>query len=107
MSDCELYYIINKGNDNNSYITIGFCMLLDTEEYVSKYTFYNNEDLIKNFSLLVQNTNFSFLDMNNNIIRRSNCTLGFYEKNDIIFGLEYTDYINNIIKSLIIDLKNQ
>ena len=107
MSDCELYYTINKGNDNNSYITIDFFMLLDTEEYVSKYTFYNNEDLIKNFSLLVQNTNFSFLDMNNNIIRRSNCTLGFYEKNDIIFGLEYTDYINNIIKSLIIDLKNQ
>jgi hypothetical protein len=107
MSICELYYIIKKENDNNSYITIDFCMLVDTEEYISKNTFYNNEDLINNLSLLVQNANFSFLDIYNNVIRRSNCILGFYKKNDIIFGLEYTDNINNIIKSLIIDLKNK
>ena len=88
MTSYNFYYNINKNHNN---INIDFCLLYDTDEYIAKYEFNDNHDLIANLKILLQKTDFGIF---------------FHHDNELIFGLEYKNYINDIILNAIADLEN-
>jgi hypothetical protein len=102
MLSVKFYYIINI---IDNIINIDFSVLFDSDESIAKYKFKNKNDLIVNLKTLVQSIDFKFYDIDNNCINRSNCLIGFYHGDNLIFGVEYQNHINDTIGNLIDDLE--